>query len=135
MKRRIKPNIRQRCRFYRYGRDLKDEDIVLSDYGEIKLKFSLFAIGLFAKEFPTKPIEIEEGNRTVAEEQFMLIGRWTKSLSQITHGMFCYILNEKKLFAVQGNATDKWGDKQNIYITIIDNVTKDITAQFPGSPL
>lgn len=135
MKRRLQPNAKYKCRFYKYGVETKNQDITTTSYGEIRNEFSLFTTGLFAKELPFKPSEIEEGSRTVAEQKFMLIGRWTRSLNLVTHGMFCYILADKKLYAVEGNATDKLGNKQNIYITIIDNVTQNIASQFPGSPI
>lgn len=133
--RRQRPNIKYKCRFYKYGVPLKDDTPVPNEFGELVSEFSLFAVGLFAKELPLKPTEAEEGNRTIAEQKFMLVSKWTTSLSKVTHGMYCYILRQQKLFVVDGNATDQWGDRQNIYINIVDNVTQDIATKFPGAPL
>jgi hypothetical protein len=38
--------------------------------------------------------------------------------------MFAYIPSRKKLYAVNGNATDPWGDRKKIHIYVIDNLTK-----------
>jgi hypothetical protein len=135
MKRGKKPNISCRCRFYKYGVVVKDSEPVTNDYGELKQEFSLVALGLFAKERLSRASEAEEGDRTIGEQKYTLTGRYTSSLSKVSTGLYCYILSERKLYAVNGNATDPYGDKQWIWIDIVDNVTQDIASKFPGAPV
>jgi hypothetical protein len=101
----------------------------------LQQEFSLTAIGLFAKEKPMRATEAEEGDRTISEQRHILSGMYTTSLSKVSAGLYCYILSEKKLYAVNGDATDPYGDKQRIQIEIVDNVTQDIASKFPGAPI
>jgi hypothetical protein len=135
MKRKERPNLTRRCRFYKYGTTLKDSEPVTNVYGELEQSFSLIAVGLFAKEKPYRANEAEEGDRTIGEQRHTLTGRYTTSLSNVSATLYCYILSERKLYAVSGNATDPYGDKQWIWIDIVDNVTQDIVSKFPGAKL
>jgi len=135
MTRKERPNITRTCRFYKYGVTLKGSEPVTNEYGELKQEFSLTAVGLFAKEKPFKAQEAEEGDRTINEQRHTLTGRYTTSLSKVTGDQYCYILSERKLYAVLGNATDPYGNMQDIQIQIVDNVTQDIASKFPGAPV
>ena len=135
MKRKERPNVTRRCKFYRYGHAVKDGVPVTNEYGELKQEFSLIAVGLFSKEKPKAATEVEEGERSIDEQRHVLQGRYTSSLSNVSGAHYCYITSEKKLFAVVGPATDPYGDKQWVMINIVDNVTQDIAEKFPGAPL
>jgi len=135
MKRKERPNVTRRCKFYRYGVVSKDGVPVTNAYGELEQEFSLVAVGLFSKEKPKTATEVEEGDRSIDEQRHTLQGRYTTSLSNVNGAHYCYITSEKKLYVVNGPATDPYGDKQWIQISIIDNVTQDIASKFPGAPV
>jgi hypothetical protein len=103
--------------------------------GQLSQKFSLHSKGIFSKEKPRSPKEVKEGDRAINEQESLLVGTWTKTLSNVTHGMYCFIPSLSKLYAVQGNATDPMGDKKIVQITIVDNVTVDVSEELPGAPI
>jgi hypothetical protein len=103
--------------------------------GQISQKFSLHSRGIFAKEKPRSPKEVKEGDRVINEQESLLVGTWTKTLSNVTHGMYCFIPSLSKIYAVHGNATDAMGDRKYIQITIVDNVTSDVSQELPGAPI
>ena len=129
---REKPNRRFTCKFYVFGPTSISEPETDS-LGQLTQEFSLHCRGIFAKEKPRKPREIKEGDRSVNEQESILIGSWTKTLANVTHGMYCFIPSLRKLYAVSGDATDPIGDRKDIHIYIIDNVTTDITNLIPGA--
>jgi hypothetical protein len=131
---RERPNIRFTCKFYTLGPTSitpQETDAL----GQLDREFSLHCRGLFAKEKPRIPREIREGDRTVNEQESILVGSWTKTLANVTHGMYCFIPTLRKLYAVNGDATDPSGDRRKIHIYIIDNVTFDVTQLMPGAVL
>ena len=131
--RRERPNIRFSCKFYTYAKTNNAEPET-NEYGELEQEFSLHCVGLMAKEKPLKPQEAVEGDRAISEQTFILIGNWTYTLAKVTHGMFCFI-PQQGLYAVNGNATDPWGDRKKIHIYVVDNVTQDIRQKIPGAML
>lgn len=128
------PNRRWKCKFYVLGPTAKTAPTTDS-LGQLTQEFSLYGSGVFAKEKPSKPREVREGDRAVAEQSFILIGTWTKTLSNVTHGMYCFIPSISKLFVVDGNATDPKGNRDKVHIYIVDNVTLDIRQLMPGAVL
>lgn len=128
------PNRRWMCKFYVLGPTTKT-DPTTDSLGQLTQEFSLFCRGIFAKEKPSKPREIKEGDRVIAEKEDILIGTWTKTLGNVTHGMYCFIPTLSKLYAVNGDATDPKGDRQKVHIYIVDNVTLDIRQLMPGAIL
>jgi len=117
--RRARPNIRARVKFY-----IKDFSPAAGSDGEFPERFTFFCSGYFAIEKPMKPREVEDGASDVSQQELMLLGQWTSLCASVTHGMFAYIPSRKKLYAVNGNATDPWGDRKKIHIYVIDNLTK-----------
>lgn len=131
---RQRPNKRFTCKFYVLGPTaISAPDI--DTLGQIEREFSLHCRGIFAKEKPRKPIEIREGDRSVNQQESILVGTWTKALANVTHGMYCFIPSLRKLYAVNGDATDPIGDRKAIHIYLIDNVTFDVTQLMPGAVL
>jgi hypothetical protein len=131
---RLRPNRRFHCKFYVLAGTAISEPTT-DNMGQLEQEFSLHSSGYFAKEKPLKPREIKEGERTVNEQESILVGTWTGSLARITHGMFCYIPSLRKLYAVSGDATDPFGDRKTVHIYIVDNVTQDVRQLMPGAPL
>lgn len=134
MRRRERPNLRYTCKFYSYSATANAEPEV-NEYGELSQEFSLVAEGYFAKEKPYKPREIREGDRNVNQQEDLLIGNFTDSLLNITQGMYCYISQLRKLYVVNGDAFDPYGDRRRVHIFIVSNVTQDISQKIPGAPL
>lgn len=131
---RDRPNKRFTCKFYTLGPTAKATPTT-DTLGQLEQEFSLYCRGIFAKEKPSKPREIKEGDRSVNEQESILVGTWTRSLSNITHGMYCFIPTLSKLYAVSGDATDPHGDRKVVHIYIVDNVTLDIRQLMPGAIL
>lgn len=120
------------ARFYTYA--ATNNAIPQQDtYGELVQQFSLHCGALVVKEKPIKPREVEEGDRSINEQQWLLISRWTKTLESVTQGMYCWIPELRKAYAVAGDAIDPEGDRKWIRIYVIDNVTQDLTAKIPGA--
>jgi len=101
--------------------------------GQLSQKFSLHAKGVFSKEKPRSPKEVKEGDRSINEQESLLVGTWTKTLSNVTHGMYCFIPSLSKVYAVQGDATDPMGDRKIVQISIVDNVTINTSQEMPGT--
>lgn len=120
--RRSRPNLRHVCEFW------IPSDVATSS-GELTQEFTLHYKGPFAMEIPQKPIEIADAGRIQGEQRFILIGQWCKPASTITTGMYCVISSLQKVYAVLGNATDNWGDRKKLSITVVDNVAQPITLQ------
>jgi hypothetical protein len=131
---RQRPNKRFTCKFYTLGPTSITPQTV-DALGQLDREFSLHCRGIFAKEKPRKPIEIREGDRSVNQQESILIGTWTKTLATVTHGMYCFIPSLRKLYAVNGDATDPFGDRMTVHIYVIDNVTMDIRKLMPGAVL
>lgn len=131
---RVQPNRRFLCKFYTLGPSAITSPTT-DTYGQLDQEFSLHSKGIFAKEKPRKPREIREGDRTVNEQESILISSWTRTLFNVTHGMYCYIPSLRKLYAVNGDATDPRGDRMAIHVYIVDNVTSDIRLLMPGARL
>ena len=131
---RERPNRRFTCKFYTLGPTAKTAPTT-DVLGQLDLEFSLYSKGIFAKEKPTKPREIKEGDRTVNEQEWILISSWTKTLANVTHGMYCFVPSLSKLFVVSGDAIDPKGDRHDIHIYVVDNVTLDIRQLMPGAVL
>ncbi len=129
---RERPNKRFSVRFYVFGPSAVSEPTV-DAMGQLESELSQYCKGIFAKEKPRSPREIREGDRVVNEQESILIGTWTKTISLVSHGMFCFIPTLRKVYAVNGNATDPHGDRKTIHISIVDNVTQDITQRIPGA--
>ena len=123
---------RFRCKFYVIGPTSLEEPEV-DDMGQIRKDYSLVASGLFKKTLNQRSREIAEGDRSVGETEFLLTGPWTGSLQRVTHGMYCYIPSLSKLFAVNGDAADKYGNRSEIMIKITDNVTSEVLGLVPGA--
>lgn len=132
--RRERPNLRYTCKFYSYSATANAEPTV-NDYGELEQEFSLVAEGYFAKEKPIKPREIREGDRGVNQQEDILIGAFSHNLLNIKQDMFCYIPQLNKVYAVNGNAFDPYGDMKRIHIYVVDNVTQDVRQKILGVPL
>lgn len=131
---RERPNRRFTCKFYVLGPTSISEPTTDS-LGQLEQEFSLHCRGIFAKEKPRQPREVREGDRSVNEQESILIGTWTRTLSRVTHGMYCFIPSLSKLYVVSGDATDPYGDRKTIHIYLVDNVTRDITQLMPGAVL
>ena len=131
---RQKPNKRFKCKFYVLGSNVVDQPAT-DALGQLEQDFSLLCTGLFAKEKPRQPREVKEGDRTVNEQESILVGTWTRTLSRVTHGMYCFIPTLSKLYAVSGDATDPYGDRKVIHMYIVDNVTRSIKKLIPGATL
>ncbi len=127
-------NKRLVCKFYTLSGTTLTEPTIDS-MGQITKQFSLHSKGIFSKEKPRLPKEVKEGDRSINEQESLLFGTWTKTLSNVTHGMFCFIPSLSKVYAVQGNASDPMGDRKTIQITIVDNVTSDVSNELPGAPI
>ena len=115
--RRARPNARHRVKFY-------NKSTTTTPDGELQDVFSFHCSGYFAIEKPMRPREVVDGGRDTNEQDMLLIGQWTALCASVTFGMFAYIPSRKKLVAVNGDATDPWGDRKKIHIYIIDNLTK-----------
>lgn len=122
------------CKFYTLSETTLSEPTIDS-MGQLSQKFSLHSKGIFAKEKPRAPKEVKEGDRAINEQESLLFGTWTKTLSNVTHGMYCFIPSLSKVYAVQGDATDPMGDRKTIQITIVDNVTTNVSQELPGAPI
>ena len=120
--RRSRPNLRTTCEFWLPSN-------VVNSSGELTQEFTLHYKGPFSLEVPRRPTEITDSGRIASEQSFMLIGQWCKPAEEITAGMFCVIPSRQKVFAVQGPATDPWGDRKKVNIVIIDNVSQPVTIQ------
>ena len=120
--RRSRPNLRTVCEFWLPSN-------VVSTSGELTQEFTLHYKGPFSLEVPRKPSEITDSGRITTEQIFNLVGQWCKPAEEITTSMFCVIPSRQKVYAVQGPATDPWGDRKKVNITIIDNVSQPITIQ------
>lgn len=131
---RQRPNKRFVCKFYVFGPTSLSEPET-DTLGQLVQEFSLHSRGIFAKEKPRVPKEVKEGDRVVNEQESILVGTWTKTLSRVTNGMYCFIPSLSKLYAVNGDATDPMGDRKTIHIYIVDNVTQDVSQKLPGAPL
>ena len=127
-------NKRLVCKFYTLSGTTLTEPTIDS-MGQITKQFSLHSKGIFSKEKPRLPKEVKEGDRSINEQESLLFGTWKKTLSNVTHGMFCFIPSLSKVYAVQGNASDPMGDRKTIQITIVDNVTSDVSNELPGAPI
>lgn len=127
-------NRRVVCKFYTLSSTTLSEPTIDS-MGQISQDFSLHSKGMFAKEKPRAPKEVKEGDRAINEQESVLFGTWTKTLANVTHGMYCFIPSLSKVYAVQGSATDPMGDRKTIMITIVDNVTSDVSQELPGAPI
>lgn len=127
-------NKRFTCKFYTLSGTALTEPTIDS-LGQITKQFSLHSKGIFAKEKPRAPKEVKEGDRAINEQESMLLGTWTKTLSNVTHGMYCFIPSLSKVYAVHGDATDPMGDRKTVMITIVDNVTSDVSQELPGAPI
>ena len=127
-------NKRLVCKFYTLSGTTLTEPTIDS-MGQITQQFSLHSKGIFAKEKPRAPKEVKEGDRSINEQESILFGTWTKTLSRVTHGMYCFIPSLSKVYAVQGDATDPMGDRKIIQITIVDNATTDVSNELPGAPI
>lgn len=128
------PNKRFKCKFYVLAATSISEPTT-DVLGQLEQQFSLHCSGYFAKEKPRQPREVKEGDRSVNEQESILIGTWTRTLSNVSHGMYCFIPSLSKLYAVSGDATDPHGDRKTIHIYIVDNVTRNITQLMPGATL
>jgi hypothetical protein len=120
--RRSRPNLRHVCEFW-IPSDVADES------GELMQEFALHYKGPFSMETPKTPIEITDAGRVQLEQRFTLKGQWCKPVSIVSSGMFCVIPSLQKVYAVNGNATDPWGDRKKIEIQIVDNVARPVTLQ------
>lgn len=120
--RRSRPNYRYLCEFWTPSN-------VISSTGELTQAFTLHYKGAFSMELPRNPTEIADAGRVQNEQSFLLIGQWCRPVSEVTAGMFCVIPANQKVYAIQGNATDPWGDRKKIHIRIVDNVAQPITVQ------
>lgn len=125
-------NKRFTCKFYTCSETTLSEPTIDS-MGQLSQKFSLHAKGVFSKEKPRSPKEVKEGDRSINEQESLLVGTWTKTLSNVTHGMYCFIPSLSKVYAVQGDATDPMGDRKTVQISIIDNVTINTSQEMPGT--
>jgi hypothetical protein len=131
---RDQPNKRFTCKFYTLGPTSISEPTT-DALGQLSQEFSLHCRGIFAKEKPRIPREVKEGDRSINEQESILVGTWTRTLSRVTHGMYCFIPSLSKLYAVSGDATDPHGDRKTVHIYLVDNVTRDITQIMPGATL
>jgi len=125
-------NKRYVCKFYTCSETTLSEPTIDS-MGQLSQKFSLHAKGVFSKEKPRSPKEVKEGDRSINEQESLLVGTWTKTLSNVTHGMYCFIPSLSKVYAVQGDATDPMGDRKIVQISIVDNVTINTSQEMPGT--
>jgi len=131
---RQRPNRRFSCKFYTLGPTSESEPET-DNQGQLVQAFSLVCRGLCALEKPRQPREIREGDRAVGEQEQILIASWTKTLASVSFGMYCFIPSLSKLYVVNGNATDPYGDRRYIHVYVADNVTADIRLLMPGATL
>ena len=131
---RERPNRRFTCKFYVLG-PTAITDPETDALGQLVQEFSLVCKGVMAKEKPRVPREIKEGDRTVNEQESILVGTWTKTLYRVTHDMYCFIPAISKLYAVSGDAVDPYEDRRYVHIYIVDNVSRDIRQLMPGALL
>lgn len=75
-----------------------------------------------------RPTEIVDAGRVQDQQVFLLIGQWCKTASQISEGMVAFIPSTQKMYAVEGGATDPWGDRRKIHIRIVDNVSSEVVS-------
>lgn len=120
--RRSRPNLRYTCEFW-------TPSTTPNASGELTQEFTLHYKGPFSREVPRTPTEITDAGRITSEQVFLLIGQWCSLAESITAGMFCVIPQLQKVYAVQGPATDPWGDRKKVNIRIVDNVSQPITIQ------
>jgi len=127
-------NRRLTCKFYTLSGTVLTEPTIDS-MGQMTQQFSLHSKGVFSKEKPKTPREVKEGDRSINEQESLLIGTWTKTLANVTHGMYCFIPSLSKVYVVNGDATDPMGDRKTIHILIVDNVTTNVSNELPGAPI
>lgn len=120
--RRSRPNLRHTCEFWVPS---TEPDAA----GELQQSYILHYKGPFSMELPMRPMEIADSGRVNPEQVFLLIGQWCKPASEITLGMYCVIPSLQKVYAVQGTATDPWGDRRKVHIRIVDNVAQPLTIE------
>ena len=120
--RRSRPNLRHICEFWTPSTEV-------SAAGELVQEFTLSYRGPFALELPRSPVEINDAGRTQSEQVFYLTGQWCSAAASITAGMYCVIPASQRVYAVMGPATDQWGDRRKVRVTVIDNVAQPITLQ------
>ena len=119
--RRSRPNLRHTIEFY-------SPSTVASASGELEQEYTRIYRGPFAMEKPMRPNEIVDAGRVQDQQIFLLIGQWCKTASQISEGMVAFIPSTQKMYAVEGGATDPWGDRRKIHIRIVDNVSSEVVS-------
>lgn len=120
--RRARPNLRNLCEFWVPSSEA-------TSAGELKQEFTLHYKAGFSMELPLRPTEISDAGRVTTEQIFVLIGQWCLPAMQISTSMFCVIPSLQKVYAVQGQATDPFGDRRKVHIRVIDNVSRPVTIQ------
>ncbi len=79
-----------------------------------------------------RPTEIVDAGRVQDQQVFLLIGQWCKTAMQVTEGTVAFIPSTQKSYAVEGSATDPWGDKRKVHIRIVDNISSEVEADMIG---
>jgi hypothetical protein len=120
--RRSRPNLRHNVEFWSPSTEAGAS-------GELEQKFILEYKGPFSLELPRNPVEVADSGKIQNEQVFVLIGQWCKDALRVTAGMYAVIPSFQKVYAIQGNATDPWGDRRKVHIRIVDNVTQPVTVQ------
>lgn len=119
--RRSRPNLRHVVEFY-------VPSTTASSSGELETAFTRIYRGPFSMEKPMRPTEIADAGRIQDQQVFLLIGQWCKPAMDVTEGALAFIPSTQKAYAVDGSATDPWGDKRKVHIRIVDNVSSEVTA-------
>jgi hypothetical protein len=89
--------------------------------------------GYFSMENPMKQNEITEAARVLGEQVSLLIGNWSRLSETVNAGMYAFIPDKNRVYAVNGNASDPWGDRKKIHIYVVDNVTETMANNIiPG---
>lgn len=119
--RRARPNLRHVVEFY-------TPSTAASASGELQTEYTRVYRGPFAMEKPMRPTEIVDAGRVQDQQVFLLIGQWCKPAMLVTEGTVAFIPSTQKSYAVEGSATDPWGDKRKVHIRIVDNVSSEVEA-------
>lgn len=75
-----------------------------------------------------RPTEIADAGKVQDQQKYLLIGQWCKPAMNVTEGALAFTPSTQKAYAVNGSATDPWGDKRKVHIRIVDNVSSEVTA-------
>jgi len=85
--------------------------------------------GWFARERAIRPVEVQDGPASAEESGFVLIGRWLQIYEDVIEvNTVAYCPAKNMLAEVKGTPIDDQGNRQEVFIYIMDNVFRGVDA-------